>query len=153
MSGDERTVREATRDFLKDRGWFLYGGKKGVDVRATRALDGVQHVLLLEAKGDVGETAANPVGQRLKYVQHALGQLVARTGPQEYGYGPTTLLAAAFPTPCRGGTEFYVETLRAKVSTELRSAMRLCLLFVHPDRTVTLDLPASVDTRLFGLVS
>src|SRR5207248_9398318 len=114
-----------------------------------KEIAGEEWLLLLEAKGDVGPSVANPQGQRLKYIQHALGQLIARTGPREYGYGPRTILAAAFPSVCRDGSAYFRDTLRAKVSDDLRGILRLCLFFVEGHGSVTADIPSSLHQGLF----
>ena len=97
LEPDEQSVRAAVRGFLEQRGWLLRGGRSGVDIQATKTVAAAQYTLLVEVKGNVGIEARAQSGQRLKYVQHALGQLVCRTGPREYGYSASTLLGAAFP--------------------------------------------------------
>ena len=149
MNTREHEIQPIIRAHLRACGWFVYGGKSGVDVRAHRDVDHTRYDLLVEVKGDVGEAAQAVSGQRLKYIQHALGQLMLRTG-KESQYGPSTVFGVAFPAICWDGSDYFVTTLRSRVAPALREALRLCFFFVHPDGNVTIDIPTSVDPGLFA---
>jgi len=152
MITDERDVERIVKANLERQGWARHWGAHGntIDWYAHKVFRGEEYILLLEAKGDVGSSVANPGGQRLKYIQHALGQIVARTGPREYGYGPRTILGVAFPETCRDGSCYFQETLRAKIGEEFRATIRLCYFFVSADGQVKQDIPAAIDPELFA---
>jgi hypothetical protein len=149
MNTHEHEIQPIIREFLRARGWLVYGGKSGVDVRGERTLDQTHYTILVEVKGDVGEGAKAVSGQRLKYIQHALGQLLLRTG-SEVRYNAGMVFGVAFPARCWDGTEYFATTLRSRIAPELRELLRLCFFFVNPDGNVTVDAPASVEPRLFA---
>lgn len=147
MISDESEVQELIRVFLKERGWLVYGGKSGIDVRAEREYAGVKYLLLGEVKGDVGPHVANPVGQRLKYVQHAIGQLLLRT--RQYAFGSATILGLGFPSEIRDDPAYFPRTLRDGIADTVRRPLNLTFFFVAGDRSVTVDVPDSVPSELF----
>jgi hypothetical protein len=151
MPFEEREVERITIVHLEGCGWKRHWGAKGstIDWYARKEFEGNEYFLLFEAKGDIGPVVQNPMGQRLKYIQHALGQLVARTGPREYGYDGRTVLGVAFPAQCRDGSCYFRDTLRAKVADDLRAVMRLCLFFVEENGQVVQDIPSGVPAGLF----
>jgi hypothetical protein len=144
----ESVVEARVKQALKSSDWSFLKKPRGVklDIYAAKG----DFALLMECKGDVVEPSYDPAAYRNKYAQIILGQLLCRTGERQCGYGSSTLLAIAFPDPCKDDSHYFAEYLEDRLATQLRVSLKLCTFWVGRDLRLTVDIPDSVQPQLFG---
>lgn len=150
MWWEEDVVQNNIKRFLINKGWTVFDTtRRQADIIAEKYLSNRLFRLIMETKGDVRKPKNPPNGQRNKYIQIALGQVIGRTSPQQCGYNTRTILGIGIPDPCKDGTHFFINYLNDHIAPYIKRVLKLCIFTVKKNGRVVIDIAPNLPDKLF----
>lgn len=141
MMLDEKFVIQSIEKYLENDGWRLIRKgerkKRAELAEIARQVDGIDiiaekneenyYLYFIEAKGEPGEKAKNPLGQREKSVTGAIGQIISCMPSNYWWYK----YGVAFPA-----NDDFRRLVEERIPTRIRKLLNLDIFFIDEEGNV-----------------